>query len=170
MRKETIGALVACSHEQDQVESMGRELRPRLLDPLCLEKTPSDLPPRSLYAISPISPSPKGLLILADPIFKTLNDVATMQDLGIQTVDGRALEEASLRRRLCDAEDVREGVEFLDEVLIVVGGAPARAESFGDAQSEIRGRDNVAERTKGECEDHLGILVGLDGPASRAWG
>ena len=67
-----------------------------------------------------------------------LDDAATTQNLGIDPVDGRAFKEARPRSRLCDCEYVCESIEFLDEVLILVCGSPAGAESFGDAQSEVR--------------------------------
>ena len=105
------------------------QLRPRLPYLLRLEQCPPDLPPRCLHALRP-APRSEALLVLADLVPKTLNDLAGAQDLSIKTGHSCLLEDPSARSRFRDLQNVSERVQLLDRILVDVGGTCAALEAL----------------------------------------
>lgn len=96
---------------------MGRELRPCLLNVLRLEQRPPDLPPRTPDATG----SPKRLLVAVDTLPEAIHYHTTASYLCDYRVRNVEWEHPRMCGGIGELEDVREGVKFLEEILILVG-------------------------------------------------
>ena len=84
-------------------------------------------------------------MVPADALPEAIHYLATARDLGDERADDVEPEHARACRGVCELEDMGEGVEFLDEVLVFVGGAGAGAEGLGYAKGEVDGSNDVAK-------------------------